>query len=204
MQQYDNITLDVAEQALRAVSPDMPRKEWARMALAMYDEFGDAAFDAWDRWSQGGATYDPKAAKTTWRSCSRASGATRVGVAAVIWAAQQTGWTLPSRGTPRAEDVAKMAAERARRDRERAERRAAQDAAAAEDHAAAAGGAAAGAGAVGVGGVGGLLGARGEGEGAEAEGADEGQSGREGAEHGGRTLNRGGGAVQRTGCVEAP
>ena len=138
MQQYDNITLDVAEQALRAVSPDMPRKEWARMALAMYDEFGDAAFDAWDRWSQGGATYDPKAAKTTWRSCSRASGATRVGVAAVIWAAQQTGWTLPSRGTPRAEDVAKMAAERARRDRERAERRAAQDAAAAEDHAAAA------------------------------------------------------------------
>ena len=138
MQQYDNITLDVAEQALRVVSPDMPRKEWARMALAMYDEFGDAAFDAWDRWSQGGATYDPKAAKTTWRSCSRASGASRVGVSAVIWAAQQTGWKLPSRGSPRAEDVARMAAERARRDRERAERRAAQDAAAAEDHAAAA------------------------------------------------------------------
>ena len=108
------------------------------MALALYDEYGDAAFDTWDRWSQGGANYDPKAAKSTWRSCSRAGGANRVTIAAVIWSAQQTGWTAPRQNTPSHDDAGRLAAERRRREAEREERRRAQDAAVAQDNAQAA------------------------------------------------------------------
>ena len=110
------------------------------MALAMYDEFGDAGFDAWDRWSQGGSRYNEKDARSTWRSCARAGGAVRVTISAVIWAAQNVGWRMPNttRGTSRADDVERLARVRQAMEREREERRRAQDAAVAEDQAAAA------------------------------------------------------------------
>ena len=46
--------------ALDCIPPDLPRDEWARIAMALKSELGDAGFEVFDAWSQSGATYNAK------------------------------------------------------------------------------------------------------------------------------------------------
>ena len=58
--------------ALSAIPPDVDRETWVRIAMALKSELGDEGFDMFDSWSQGGASYEPTAAQTTWRSLKQA------------------------------------------------------------------------------------------------------------------------------------
>lgn len=90
-----SISLDTAREALGYISPDCARWEWSRLAKALYDEFGEAAFETWDNWSQGGDSYDKSAAKSTWRSIARmSSGKKPVTIATLIYEAKKGGFTL--------------------------------------------------------------------------------------------------------------
>lgn len=64
------------EAALSAIPADVDRDTWVRIAMALKSELGDNAFDMFDAWSQGGASYDSAAARATWRSLKQAGGVT--------------------------------------------------------------------------------------------------------------------------------
>lgn len=83
------------------------RATWVRMALALKSTFGEDGFEAWDDWSQDGATYNQRAARNVWKSAK--AGKTTVG--SLIHEAKAQGW----RPGPRQELTADQQAERARR-----------------------------------------------------------------------------------------
>lgn len=60
-------TLDTARRALSFVAPD-DRDVWVRMGMALKAEFGDAAQEIWNDWSQASDVYDAGAARSSWRS----------------------------------------------------------------------------------------------------------------------------------------
>jgi len=130
MQQH--LTPDQIREALAHIPSDLPREEWARAAMALKSELGEAGFDMFDQWSATGKSYDATAARDTWRSV-KASG--RVTIGTLLHLAKLYGYR-PAQRTPQAalppQQQAAQAAERAQRDAaERAAREAAQDAAAA-------------------------------------------------------------------------
>jgi len=71
------LTLDEVRDALSFISPNMPRDDWARVAMAIKSEFPDegglAAFDAW---SATGENYDARAVDATWKSIKAGGGVT--------------------------------------------------------------------------------------------------------------------------------
>jgi Primase C terminal 2 (PriCT-2)/AAA domain/Toprim domain len=67
-------TLSEVSEALKEISPDIVRDEWVEVGMALQSEFGDAAYEVWDQWSQGGETYNQKDAKTTWNSFGKRNG----------------------------------------------------------------------------------------------------------------------------------
>lgn len=125
-------TQDTIRAALDCIPPDMPRDEWARVAMALKSELGDTGFDLFDAWSARGETYTAKAARDTWRSV-KAGGA--VGIGTLFHLAQSHGFKLtdtvqPPKPTPaelqasaqvRGERIARDIAEREARQREAAE-----------------------------------------------------------------------------------
>ena len=52
------LTLQQAEDVLHRIPANIHRELWAAIAAALHGEFGDVAFDAFDRWSAAGDTYD--------------------------------------------------------------------------------------------------------------------------------------------------
>lgn len=126
-------SIETIRAALEAIPADLPRDEWARIAMALKSELGQAGFDLFDAWSQQGASYDAKAARETWRSV-KAGG--RVSIGTLFHVAKAHGFHLDTaaHGTkPSAEE--RKAAAQARAQREASEREAretAQQAAAAE------------------------------------------------------------------------
>lgn len=115
------ITLDLATAALAHISPDLPRDDWVRLAMALKAEFsGEDGFATFDAWSQGAANYDAADTRSTWRSIRPGGG---VSIGTLIFEAKQHGFELP-RGDATAPrpSPAEQAAQRAR----------AQEAAAAE------------------------------------------------------------------------
>lgn len=81
---------DRARAALSYVPPD-DRQTWVEMAYAVKHGFGEAGFDMWDVWSQGGASYDVKSAKAVWKSVQPNG---RVSLASLFWRAEQHGFDL--------------------------------------------------------------------------------------------------------------
>lgn len=110
---------DTIVSALSHIPAD-DRETWVKMGMAVKAELGDAGFDTWDFWSQSSANYDPKAAKSVWRSI-RGAGVT---IASLYHEAKLNGWA----GNPEPIDPAVRAA----RQRE-AEARAAAEARAVEE-----------------------------------------------------------------------
>lgn len=113
---------------LACLDPDMPRHDWVVVGMAIKAEFGDDGFDAWDRWSERGATYKAADAKTAWRGFGVDGG---VSFGTLVHLAQQAGWQ-PRAVELSAEERQRREAEAAERRRQAAEQAAAQEAEAAE------------------------------------------------------------------------
>ena len=119
-------TTESIRAALAYIPPDLLRDEWARVAMALKSELGEAGFELFDEWSARGEAYNAKAARDTWRSI-KAAGA--VGIGTLFHLAQSHGYkpvdtTPPPKPTPaevqasaqvRAERIAREIAERCAR-----------------------------------------------------------------------------------------
>ncbi len=129
------ITPELLRAALAHISPNLPRDEWARVAMAIKSEYPDSmGLDLFTDWSASGDNFDPKAARATWRSVKAGGG---VGIGTLLHLAKEHGFTLPkpdqAPAPPSLEELARRERERAERQRqEQAARQAAQDGAAAE------------------------------------------------------------------------
>lgn len=128
-------SIDTIRAALACIPPNLPRDEWARLAMALKSELGASeGFDLFEAWSRGADSFDEKATRSTWRSV-KAGGA--VGIGTLFHIAKAHGWkpdaahsTAP-RPSP-AELKAQAEARKAAAARERTEREQAQCEAAAE------------------------------------------------------------------------
>lgn len=83
-----DVTLAKAKEALSYIDAN-DREVWIRMCFAMKAEFGEAGFDVWDAWSQGGKTYKVADAKSTWKAAKRGG---KITIASLFYLAQQSGW----------------------------------------------------------------------------------------------------------------
>lgn len=104
-------SLDDVREVLQFVDANCTRENWVKVGDAIKGEFGDAGFDVWDHWSQGGDTYNAHAGKSTWRSIK--------GVVPMGWLvnlAKEQGWQ------PRKTEL--TPAEKRQRETEAVERRA--------------------------------------------------------------------------------
>jgi putative DNA primase/helicase len=129
----NNITPELIRSALAHIPANLPRDEWARVAMAIKSEFPDGTgLDLFADWSATGEGHDTKATRSTWRSVKAGGG---VGIGTLLHLAKEHGFTMP-RGSdaPAGPDPAAQA----RRERERAASRQAEAARIEADHARAA------------------------------------------------------------------
>lgn len=61
--------------ALNAI-PSHDRDTWVRCGMALKAELGEAGFDLWNTWSQSADSYNPKEAKSVWKSIRESGGVT--------------------------------------------------------------------------------------------------------------------------------
>lgn len=121
------ISLDTAERMLSYVRGSEERETWVKMAYILREEFGDAAFSAWDQWSSNAPNYNTKDAKAVWKSCKPSNGSSRATIGTLVALAKEGGWT-PSEADRREvppEEIDRMRREREMRmqaEREQAER----------------------------------------------------------------------------------
>lgn len=71
-----------------AFIPADNRDTWVQMAMALRSEFGDAAFDMWNEWSQTAGNYNAQAARAVWKSCKGAG----VTLGTLFHEAKANGW----------------------------------------------------------------------------------------------------------------
>ncbi|WP_441227993.1 VapE domain-containing protein [Tardiphaga sp. 20_F10_N6_6] len=88
-QQHDDLTEGTISSALGYIDANLPRREWARIAMALKAELGEDGFRLFDDWSKGGDTYSAKSARDTWKSIKPSGG---VNVGTLIYQAQQGGF----------------------------------------------------------------------------------------------------------------
>ena len=115
--------LDNIRAALRCIPPDLPRDEWARVAMALKSELPDeSGFALFDKWSRGADNYKARAARDTWRSLKPGGGVT---IGTLMHLARQHGFKGDAVQTPApspAERAAQAKSRREARVREDAER----------------------------------------------------------------------------------
>ena len=104
-------TLSDAEKALKFISPDMPREDWAKIGMALKSEFDGDGFDLFDSWSKGGDGYSAFDVRDTWKSIKPGGG---VGIGTLIHHAKQAGWN-PEKKEFTPEEKARYAKEQAER-----------------------------------------------------------------------------------------
>ena len=119
-------TCDTIREALHFI-PAHDRELWLRIGMAIKSELSDAGFKLWDEWSRTTDNYDPKAARTTWRSITPDGG---VIIGTLYHEAQQHGFRFNGETRPQP-PTAEEIAERDRREQENegARQRAQEDAA---------------------------------------------------------------------------
>jgi putative DNA primase/helicase len=118
------ITPELIRTALACIPPDLPRDEWARVAMAIRSELGAEGFDLFDTWSQGSERYNASATKETWRSI-KAGG--RVTIGTLFHIAKGYGFKWDDSPTTARPDPATLKAQaEARKARDEAERKATQ------------------------------------------------------------------------------
>lgn len=118
------ITPELIRAALTHIPANLPRDEWARVAMAIKSEYPDGTgFDLFDQWSASDPErYNTKGSSATWRSVKAGGG---VQIATLLRLAKQHGFTMPKTGQPR---PTSNPDEMAWRERERAERKRAEQA----------------------------------------------------------------------------
>jgi putative DNA primase/helicase len=77
-----------AHSALLAISPNVPRDDWVKVAMGAHD--AGIGFDHFDAWSSKGDTYTPAAARDLWKSIKPGKGR---GSATLFQIAKQHGWS---------------------------------------------------------------------------------------------------------------
>ncbi|MGH8435873.1 MAG: PriCT-2 domain-containing protein [Pseudomonas sp.] len=103
----ERVPLALAElPELLSYIPADDRGTWVAVAMGVKAEFGDAAFDAWDAWSQPDKDYNAADARSVWKSCRKGG----KGLGSVIKLAKGNGWS-PRREPMPAEDKRRLAAE---------------------------------------------------------------------------------------------
>lgn len=108
------LTLREAEAMLNYVDGAEDRQTWLAVGMALKDEFGPEAFDAWDRWSSTAHNYDAKAVRACWRGFRAASGA-GYGIGTVVKFAKDGGYKPTAEAQRNREELAELAKRRAQR-----------------------------------------------------------------------------------------
>lgn len=93
--EYDDLPVNVIEDALACIDPNCSRDAWARIAMALKSELGEGGFMVFDRWSADGDSYNAKDCRDTWRSIKPAGG---VHIGTLIYEAQQHGFAFNDNG----------------------------------------------------------------------------------------------------------
>ncbi len=111
------ITTELIRAALAHIPPNLPRDEWARVAMAIKSEFpDDTGRDLFTDWSATADGFDTKSTRSTWNSIKAGGG---VGIGTLLHLAKQNGFVLPqpdqAPAKPDPEAVARLARERAER-----------------------------------------------------------------------------------------
>lgn len=86
--------------------PADDRDTWVAVAMGVKAEFGDAAFEPWDVWSQSDKDYNSADARSVWKSCRKGG----KGIGSVIQLAKDNGWA-PRRDPMTTEEKRRLAAE---------------------------------------------------------------------------------------------
>lgn len=107
------IDLRTAEGMLSFVDGCEDRETWIACGMALKSEFGDGAFDAWDRWSQQAGNYSAPACRSSWKGFKSASlGGYTIGT--LVKLAKDGGYTFDKNDAPQV-DMAELARRRAER-----------------------------------------------------------------------------------------
>lgn len=130
-----NITPDLIRAALQHVPANLARDEWARVGMAIKSEFpDDTGRELFTEWSATADGFDLKATRSTWQSIKPSGG---VGIGTLLHLAKSNGFTLPKPDqAPTKPDpvaAARLASERAERDRLQNELTASRHAAASDE-----------------------------------------------------------------------
>lgn len=105
------VTTTQARDMLTYLSADCGREEWVAVGQALKSEFGDAAWELWDAWSQQSEKYDSRAARACWRSFRDRAGG--IGIGTLVKLAKDSGFRFDPAQKPTADDLAALAARRA-------------------------------------------------------------------------------------------
>ncbi|PZQ21930.1 MAG: integrase [Sphingopyxis macrogoltabida] len=116
-QRYDDLPIEVIEDALFSIPADLSREKWWRIGAALKSELGEQGKGLFHDWSRGASNYNERDCEDTWKSTSAGGG---IGIATLIYEAQQNGFTF---GEGRARLDAEQVEQR-RRDREAAQKQA--------------------------------------------------------------------------------
>lgn len=82
-------TQQVIRDALAYISPNLPRDNWVKVAMAIKEGLNGNGFDLFDEWSHGGLTYNQNDTRDTWKSIDSAGGVT---AGTLFYLAGQNGW----------------------------------------------------------------------------------------------------------------
>lgn len=129
------ITPDLIRTALHHIPANMARDEWARVGMAIKSEFpDDTGRDLFTDWSATADGFDLKATRSTWQSIKAGGG---VGVGTLLHLAKQNGFVMPKADQPASQPnpatTARLANERAERERLQNELTASRHAAASDE-----------------------------------------------------------------------
>ena len=111
-------SLSGIEQALSFIDSH-DRETWLHCGMGIKSELGDAGFDVWDSWSAGADSYDPRAAKASWKGFSEGGGRT---IATLFRLAMDNGYVHNSNDKPAPATPEQIAAREAARNKDIADK----------------------------------------------------------------------------------
>lgn len=111
----DRVAIDLhqAQAMLQYVDGAEDREVWVSVGMALKAEFGDAAWSAWEQWSQQADNYSAPACRSSWRGFKSRAGGYTIGT--LIKLATQGGYKFAAGERPSMADLQRRRQERAQR-----------------------------------------------------------------------------------------